>query len=146
MYIHDFSPSFVGFSRCCFSGVSLECFKLALKFWVCQHSIFVWLKSSCIFYIIFFFSNYSCRATSSSSLICLNLYALLPPSFWLHQVCFVFYCSVLSCGWFKRRGYFDLRGALTVVHVNWENSWQVDSSEKHLGDGGWLGQMGKKKL
>lgn len=52
----------------------------------------------------------------------------------------MFYCSVLPCGGlFKRRGYFDRRGALKVVHGNWENSLQMDSSEKHLGHGaGWV--------
>lgn len=37
---------------------------------------------------------------------------------------------------------------MKVVHDNWENSLQMDTSEKHLGGRGWgsMGQKGKKSL
>lgn len=40
LYI-EFIPKLCFLSWCCISGISLECVKLALKFWVSQHSIFV---------------------------------------------------------------------------------------------------------
>lgn len=102
LYIHDFSPSSVGFRRS-----SLECFKLALKLWVCQHSIlfFVSVKLSHPFF--FPPSSHSTRTMFVSiSLGCLNLCFHLPLN---RTVCFFLLCS--SMWRLMRRGYFDRRGA-----------------------------------
>lgn len=46
---------------------------------------------------------------------------------------------------FKICGYFDRREEHKgCVCDSWENSSQMDSSEKQMGDWGWMGQMGKK--
>lgn len=134
-----------------FPGTSLECFKLALKRWVCQHSVFlcVCVRGPGLKRILYLsVHNLPCQSGPSlgCSVLTRSASTFLPAQThcYLRYFLFVFFfCSSM----------FESVNVILIVEEHEGNPWkspahmQMDSSEKHVWGGvEWWVTEGKKRL